>query len=153
MNTAARSNLDQKTATPTDAQPDQSRDPRDTRERAAASRSSSADSNWCPRTMKELVQMVSGRTGLAKQNTLQPFVGQLLRVTGKTSSVERYERSLPIHVGVNTADGIYVQCWMREGHHEQYLSQLNIGDSFSAVGMLQNVSERSISLDKCDLEF
>ena len=102
--------------------------------------------------MKELVQMVSGRTKLAKQDKLQPFVGQLLRVTGKTSDVSRY-RDLPIRVSVNTADGFYVQCWMREGHHEQYLSQLNIGDSFSAVGRLEDVRESGISLDKCDLEF
>ena len=136
-----------------DPQPDKSNSPSDLRKRTAISRSTPEPRNWCPRTMKQLVQMVSGRTGLAKQSTLQPFVGQFLHVNGTSRDVERYEEDLPIHVGVDADSGIYVQCWMRKGHQERYLSQLNIGDPFSAVGKLGDVSERSISLDECELEF
>ena len=151
--TAAKPSLKQKPTPLTDPQPDKSHTPPDLPERTANSRSTPNPRNWCPRTMKQLVQMVSGRTGLAKQSTLQPFVGQFLRVNGATRNVERYEKDMPIHVGVEADSGVYVQCWMRKGHHEQYLAQLNIGDPFCAVGKLNDVGEASISLNECELQF
>lgn len=110
---------------------------------------SSADRQWCTKTPKELVQLVSGKTDFAAENAIRPFVGQWMTARGTLLEVESIGE---IRVRIDVGDDIWFACRMKKRKDNAYFASLSKGDDFSASGKLRYVTGNGvISLEQCEI--
>lgn len=105
------------------------------------------------RTPQDLWDMVDGLTDLQAQQVIQPFVGQLITVTGTVRSVAPVGPGVPgltmvvIQVGPSNSVVMFFENdrWLTR------LSGIRAGDEITGQGSISRIVGLLISLDNCGL--